>query len=104
MFLAEATYLLDFCFCFLMALVWVLFDSLNYLIFFASAGLWVTSLGPRASVEETGPLPVFSPSLAINNRIGYLLISLLRKREKKSRMIIIASKSLTQESSETALI
>lgn len=67
----EATYLLDFCFCFFMALVWVFFDSLNYLIFFASAGPWVTSLGPVASVEEMGPLPVFSPSLAINNRIGY---------------------------------
>lgn len=104
LFLAEATYLLDFCFCFFMALVWVLFDSLNYLIFFASAGPWVTSLGPVASVEEMGPLPVFSPSLATNNRISYLIISLLRKREKRSRMIIKASESLTQESSETALI
>ena len=64
----------------------------------------MTSVGPMASEEETGPLPVFSPSLAINNRIGYLLISLLRKREKKSRMIIIASESLTHKSSETALI
>ena len=63
----------------------------------------MTSVGPMASEEETGPLPVFSPSLVINNRIGYLLISLLRKREK-SRMIIIASESLTHESSETALI
>lgn len=63
---------------------WIFSASPNYLILSASTGPWVIFMGPTLSVEETIFLHLFFPhpfSLSINNKIVYLPISLLRKRE-----------------------
>ena len=75
----------NFVFVFFTALVWVFLGSPNYQILSASAGPWVTFIGPATSVEEIAPSPIFSPSLSINNGIVYLPISMLRKRELEAQ-------------------